>query len=271
VSFSLDGFQTRNYREITVNATERVTLNVTLNLAEVTTSVDVSAEAPLVQTETTALGRVIDERMIASLPLPTKNYTQLLALSPGAAASIADTAALGRGSINISSSGARVVANSFTLDGVDANNIHQNLASENTVGSNGAPVPSTEVIQEFKVQTSQYDAQSGRNGGASINVVTRSGTNQFRGAAYWNARRDAWNANTFFFNLTRTPRPVLRQNQGGATLGGPLRRDRTFFFLGYQGTRQVNGASLSTSQRSLILPQLSDVRTPQALGSIFGG
>lgn len=271
VSFSLDGFQTRNYREITVNATERVTLNVTLNLAEVTTSVDVSAEAPLVQTETTALGRVIDERMIASLPLPTKNYTQLLALSPGAAASIADTAALGRGSINISSSGARVVANSFTLDGVDANNIHQNLASENTVGSNGAPVPSTEVIQEFKVQTSQYDAQSGRNGGASINVVTRSGTNQFRGAAYWNARRDAWNANTFFFNLTRTPRPVLRQNQGGATLGGPLRRDRTFFFLGYQGTRQVNGASLSTSQRSLILPQLSDIRTPQALGSIFGG
>ena len=151
VTFALPGFQTVNSRDIIVNATERVTLNVTLQVASGGTTIDVSTGAQLVQADTTALGRVIDERLTVALPLPTKNYTQLLALSPGAAAPVSDTATLGRGSINISSSGGRLVANSFMLDGVDANNIHQNMAKENTVGSNGAPVPSTEVIQEFKV------------------------------------------------------------------------------------------------------------------------
>ena len=209
--------------------------------------------------------------MTVALPLPTKNYTQLLALTPGAVAPVSDTATLGRGSMNISSSGARFVANGFALDGVDANNIHQNLAKENTVGSNGAPVPSTEVIQEFKVQTSQYDAQSGRNAGSSVNVMTRSGTNEVRGVLFYYLRNDVLNANNFFLNKTGTPRPILRQNQWGATIGGPIKHDKTFFFLGYQGTRQTNGASASDSQRSLVLPQIPQTRTRQALGGLFGG
>src|SRR5262245_27668559 len=181
VTFALPGFQTVSSKNVIVNATERVTINITLPIAKAGTTIDVAAAAELVQSETTSLGRVVDERITVALPLPTKNYTQLLALTPGAVAPVSDTATLGRGSMNISSSGARFVANGFALDGVDANNIHQNLAKENGVGSNGAPVPSTEVIQEFKVQTSQYDAQSGRNAGSSVNVMTRSGTNQFRG------------------------------------------------------------------------------------------
>jgi outer membrane receptor protein involved in Fe transport len=173
--------------------------------------------------------------------------------------------------MNISSNGGRQVANTFLLDGVDANNIHSNTAEQNGVGSNGVPVPSTEVLQEFKVQTGQYDAQYGRNAGASINVVTKSGTNQFHGSLFEYFRNDVLNANNFFLNSTGTKRPVLRQNQFGATLGGPIQKDKTFFFFGYQGTRQINGASTSSSNASLVLPQIPQVRTRATLGAAFGG
>src|SRR5579884_3221110 len=198
VTFTLPGFRTIITRSIVVNATEKITLDGTMQVANLGTTVEVSSAAQLVQSETTTLGRVIDERMTTSLPLPTKNYTQLLALSAGASAPLADTAALGRGSMLISSNGGRQVSNTFLLDGVDANNIHSNAAEQNGVGSNGVPIPSTEALQEFKVQTGQYDAQYGRNAGASINVVTKSGTNNFHGALFEYLRNDIFNANNYF-------------------------------------------------------------------------
>lgn len=271
VTFALSGFRTVINREISVNATERVTLNATLQIADVGTTIEVSASAELVQAETTTLGRVIDQRLTTDLPLPTKNYTQLLALSTGTASNVADTADLGRGSQDISANGARTGSNTFLLDGVDANNIHTNSARNNTVGSNGVPVPSTEMIREFKVQTGQYDAQYGRNGGASINVVTRSGSNDLHLVLYHYFRNDVLNANSFFFNRTGTSRPVLRQNQYGGTLGGPIFKNKTFFFVGFQGTRQVNGASSTASTTSLALPNIPEVRNRATLGQIFGG
>lgn len=271
VTFTLPGFQTIVNRDIVVNATEKITLNGSLQVANVGTTVEVSATAQLVQAETTTLGRVIDERLTTALPLPTKNYTQLLALSTGTSADIADTAALGRGSVNISSNGGRFVANTFLLDGVDANNIHSNTAQNNTVGSNGVPVPSTEVLREFKVQSGQYDAQYGRNAGANINVVTKSGTNEIHGSVFEYFRNDILNANTFFLNRTGIRRPVLRQNQYGFTIGGPIRHDKTFYFFGFQGTRQINGAASSTSTASLVLPRIPLERTRSALGAAFGG
>jgi len=271
VTFTLPGFQTVVSKGVVVNATEKISVNATLQVASLGTIVEVSAAAQLIQSESTSLGRVIDEKMTTSLPLPTKNYTQLLALSTGASAGIADTSTLGRGSINISSNGGRQVANTFLLDGVDANNIHSDTAEQNGVGSNGVPVPSTEVLQEFKVQTGQYDAQYGRNAGASINVVTKSGTNQFHGSVFEYLRNDVLNANNFFLNATHARRPVLRQNQFGTTIGGPIRHDKTFFFIGYQGTRQINAASTSSSTASLVMPNIPQVRTPATLGATFGG
>jgi hypothetical protein len=271
VTFRLPGFQSVINRGVVVSATEKITVNGTLQVASVDTTVEVSSSAQLIQSETTTLGRTIDEKFTTALPLPTKNYTQLLALSTGASAPIADTAALGRGSMLISSNGGRQVSNTFLLDGVDANNIHSNAAEQNGVGSNGVPVPSTEALQEFKVQTGQYDAQYGRNAGASINVVTKSGTNQFHGALYEYLRNDIFNANNYFLNSTGTRRPEMRQNQFGATIGGPVQRDKTFFFVAYQGTRQINGASTSSSNASLILPNIPQDRTPATLGAIFGG
>lgn len=271
VTFTLPGFQTIVNRDIVVNATEKIALNGTLQVAAIGTTVEVSATAQLIQTETTTLGRVIDEKLTTALPLPTKNYTQLLALSTGTSADIADTAALGRGSVNISSNGGRFVANTFLLDGVDANNIHSNTAQNNTVGSNGVPIPSTEVLREFKVQSGQYDAQYGRNAGANINVVTKSGTNEIHGSVFEYFRNDVLNANNFFLNRTGRRRPVLRQNQYGFTIGGPIRRDKTFYFFGFQGTRQINGAAASTSTASLVLPRIPAERTRSTLGAAFAG
>ncbi len=157
VTFTLPGFQTIINRGVVVNATEKITVDGTLQVATVGTIVEVSATAQLIQSESTSLGRVIDERMTIALPLPTKNYTQLLTLSTGTSSNLADTSAPGRGSMNISSNGGRQVANTFLLDGVDANNIHSNTAEQNGVGSNGVPVPSTESLQEFKVQTGRAE------------------------------------------------------------------------------------------------------------------
>src|SRR5258708_35853669 len=123
---------------------------------------------------------------------------------------------------------------------------------------------------QFKVQTGLDDAEYGRQGGAVINVVTKSGDNQFHGSLYEFLRNDKLNANEFFRNRSGQPRGVLKQNQFGGGIGGRIIRDKLFFFFSHQGTRQVNGVS-ANSTRSSFLPPLTADRSPQALGRIFGG
>src|SRR6202011_3032134 len=199
-------------------------------------------------------------------PLSNRNFTQLLTLSPGTSGQLNDAAALGRGTQIISSGGARTTSNAIQIDGVDAMNIHTNSATDNGVGSNGIMVPSPEAIQEFKVQTSLYDTQSGRSGGANVALVTKSGTNEFHGSVFEFFRNDHLNANSFFFNSTGQPRAVLAQNQFGGTFGGPIRKNKTFYFLSYQGTRQRNGLSGSTS---LTLPAIPLDRSAASLARAF--
>src|SRR6185295_19676188 len=147
-------------------------------------------------------------------------------------------------------------------------NLHSNTSNENAFGSNGLVAPSPEAIQEFKVQTGLYDAQTGRSGGAAVVLVTRSGSPQFHGALFEFFRNDALNANSFFFNATGQDRPVLKQNQFGGNLGGPVLKNRTFFFFSYQGTRQRNGLSGSSS---LSLPLIPLDRSRASLGKAFAG
>src|SRR5688572_13007221 len=164
----------------------------------------------------------------------------MLALSPGAVAHLPDNTGVGRNTQTISVNGARVTQNNFEIDGVDVN----------TMGSSGAitlPVPAPESIEEFKVQTSLYDASFGRAGGANIQVVTRSGTNAFHGVVYEYFRHDALNANNPFLRAARIERPELRRHAFGGTVGGPVKKDQTFFFVSYQGTREANGASILNS------------------------
>ena len=173
---------------------------------------------PLLQTENTAQGRVIDGESIRDLPLATNNFTQLLALSPGASAPLNDATSLGRGTQNISSNGARTGSNAIYIDGVDALNVHVNSAANNSFASNGTVIPPTEAIQEFKVQTALFDALTGRSGGSNVAVITRSGAAKLHGSVYEFFRNDDMNANLWFFNYVGAQRPKLKQNQFGGTI-----------------------------------------------------
>jgi outer membrane receptor protein involved in Fe transport len=256
-------------RKVTLAVTERIAVDAVLQPSGTSERIEVSdTGAPMLQTESSATGRVVEGTAIRQLPLSSRNFTRLLSLSTGTSAALNDAGALGRGTQLISSSGARTTSNAITIDGVDAMNIHTNSASDNGVGSNGILTPSPEAIAEFKVQTSLYDAQSGRSGGANIVLVTRSGTNEFHGSAFEFFRNRDLNANSFFFKSTGSARPMLNQNQYGGTVGGPVKRDKTFFFLSYQGTRQINGLSASSSLR---LPAIPPDRSAASIGKAFAG
>lgn len=218
---------------------------------------------PLVQREGPQLGRVVDSRAVSELPLATRNFTQILGLSPGTSVDLPDNTAVGRNPQNVSVNGARTTQNSYQLNGVDGNNIRNN-------NFQGIALPAPETIQEFKVQTSLYDATFGRAGGGNIQAVTRSGGNNFHGAAYEYFRDDALNANNPFLKAAGVKRPLLNRNVLGALLGGPIKREKAFFFTSYQGTRERNGASVnSLSSSVLIAPGLTDDRSEQTLRRTF--
>src|SRR5688572_21437966 len=214
---------------------------------------------PLIQTDGPQLGRVVNSRAVSELPLATRNFTQILALSPGTSVSLPDNTGLGRNSQNVSVNGARVTQNDFEINGIDANNLATNAAAL-------VAVPAPESIQEFKVQTSLYAAAFGRGGGGNVQTLTKSGSNKFHGAAYEYFRHDALNANNPFLKAAGVARPTLRRNVFGGLLGGPIKVDRLFFFSSYQGTREHSGASPNSLTSSvLIAPGLTDDRSQQNL------
>ena len=260
-----DGFKSARLDAVTVRITETTHVNVSLQLSSAPgEAVSVTGEAPLVQTSAPTTGRVVDARLVSELPLATRNFTQILGLSPGAATYLPDNTSVGRNSQNISVNGARVTNNNFMINGVDAN----------SMGTNSAPslsVPAPESIEEFKVQTSLYDASYGRSGGGSIQAITKSGSNTFHGQAYEYFRNDVLNANNPFLKAAGVNRPELKRNVFGGTLGGPIKQDKLFFFGSYQGTRERNGASIinSLSSNVLIAPGLSNDRSEQNLLATF--
>src|SRR6266545_257733 len=168
-------------RRAVLGVTERIALDFVLQPSSVKEQVEISSASPLLQTESSALGRVVEGSAVKELPLSTRNFTQLLALSPGTSGPLNDAGSLGRGTQNISSGGARLGSNAVYIDGVDSINVHSNTSNENQFASNGLVAPSPEAIQEFKVQTGLYDAQSGRSGGASVALVTKSGSPEYHG------------------------------------------------------------------------------------------
>jgi hypothetical protein len=264
VSVTANGFKKFIADDVRVALTETTTLDPSLVVGAVSESVTVDAAPQLVQTEGPQLGRVVDSRTLSELPLATRNFTQILGLSPGAATYLPDNTAVGRNSQNISVNGGRVTNNNFQINGIDAN----------SMGTNSAPslaVPAPETIQEFKVQTSLYDATFGRSGGGNIQAVTKSGGNDFHGGGYGFFRNARFNANNPFLKRDGVARPVLTRNVFGGFLGGPIKQDKLFFFASYQGTRERNGASLinSVSSGVLIAPGLTDNRSEAALLATF--
>jgi Carboxypeptidase regulatory-like domain/TonB dependent receptor-like, beta-barrel len=265
VTVTASGFKKYISEDARVAITETTPINPVLEVGSVQETVTVDAAPPVVQAESAQLGRVVDTRAVAELPLATRNFTQILGLSPGAATYLPDNTAVGRNSQNISVNGGRVTNNNFQINGVDSN----------SMGTNSAPslsVPAPETIQEFKVQTSLYDATFGRSGGGNIQAVTKSGTNEFHGGAYIYLRNDALNANNPFLKAAGVARPVLRRNVFGGLIGGPIKKDKAFFFASYQGTRETNGASIINSLSSNILvdPLLTDDRSAARLQATYG-
>ena len=265
------GFAPVVVREVMIQITEM--RNVATQLAVKGVREEVVIQAPLIQTDNVALGRVIARETIETLPLVNRNYTQILGLTAGTNTDVVDATLLGAGSQEIRANGARSGDNNFMLNGVDANSHGSNMTEATNNSGGGLAIPAPDTIEEFKVQTSLYDAQYGGGGGANVLVETRSGTSQLHGNAYYFGRDEALNANNFFANATGVPKGDFRRHQPGGTLGGPLPwfTKGGFFFVSYQATRDANAASLASSVRSLSLPPIPLVRTPASLGQIFGG
>ena len=262
VSVTANGFKKAEIEPVRVVITETFRADFKLEVGTISEAV-ISASAPLTQTDGPQLGRVVDSRAVAELPLATRNFLQLLALSPGTFVDLPDNTALGRNSQNVSVNGARRTQNNFEINGVDANVLSQNNAS-------GVAVPAPETIQEFKVQTSLYDATFGRGAGGSVQAVTRSGTSEFHGSLYEYFRDDVFNANNPFLKAAGVQRPVLKRNVFGGLVGGPIKHDGLFFFGSYQGTRERNGASDNSLTSSILIAQgLTDDRSEQTLLATF--
>lgn len=267
---NVPGFTQKAPLPVDVVVTETTVAQIKLDLAPASSSaVQVVEKSDAVQTESITLGRAIDEHTITALPLANRNYSQILALSPGTVVELPNAGALGKNTQNISVNGAKTTANNFQFNGVDAVNLAENSASG--FGSNiGIAIPAPDVISEFKVQTGLYDASYGRSAGANVDMVSRSGSNRFHATLWEFFRNDALNANDFFLNRNDQPRPVLRQNQFGFAAGGPIRKDSTFIFGSYQGTLQKNGVA-SVSLQTAFLPTLGSDRSAQAIAQIYGG
>ncbi len=271
VGVTKDSFDAQNYPSIQVQADRTVTLNVALKPGQISTSVTVEG-SPLLNSTDTTNGYVLDSTQIEASPLGTGSFTQLAVLAPGVSADfLSDTGTnTGLGNQNIWANGQRLSSNSFTMNSILANNLF-NGASSSQVSANRAvlntgenflshggtiqtntsifdaigqalPSPPQETIQEIRVNTSMFDASQGTTAGAHIDVTTKSGTNQLHGSLYGTLGNAALNAAPYFFNQdTSIPAnqkvPDLHRSIYGATLGGPLIRNKLFLFGSYQGTR----------------------------------
>ena len=263
------GFGSQTLRAVRVIASETTSVEFRLKVGANSTRIIVEASPELIESQNSTLGRATDETTIVSLPLANRNFSQLLALSPGVVVGIPDAGAFGRNTQNVSVNGAKTTANNFQFDGIDANNLSENSAS-GFDPEVGIAIPAPDTIAEFKVQTGMYDAGYGRSSGANVDIASKTGTNELHGRLWEFFRNEALNANDFFLNRNGQSRPILRQNQFGGTIGGPIIRQRTFFFVAYQGSIQKNGQAPGALQ-STFLPQLTDDRSPRSLGQLFGG
>jgi len=249
------GFKAVEIPSASVNVTETEVLDRSLEVGGQAQTVTVEGEVVAIQTTSSTLGTVANGRTLTELPLNTRNYTNLLAMSGGVSADVENATLLGKGATRMAVNGGSTGQNTYLEDGIVVNNWSGfNSVTEGvTIGSFAMPNP--DAIAEFKIQTSTYDAGYGRNPGANVNVVTKSGTNNFHGSAFEFFRNSALNANDWFLNRTGTPKPVLNSNQYGGSVGGPIKKDKLFFFASYQESDQKSGLS-AFSESSTILPPI---------------
>jgi carboxypeptidase family protein/TonB-dependent receptor-like protein len=244
VDVELSGFK-KSSQVITLEVGQRARVDVELAVGSLAETVTVTETAQLLNTNDATLGAVIPQVQVANLPLAIRNWDDLLALVPGVQGDRyteqGGGTSFGRtGGINVH--GARALENNFLLDGVDNNSISENVQELTTQVSR----PSVDAIQEFKVVTSPYSAEYGRSPGAAVSVSTKSGTNAYHGTGYEYFRNDSMDSIDYFSQRAGASVPKNDQNQYGGNLGGPVVKDRAFFFTDYEGTRITRGVTRLT-------------------------
>ena len=249
------GFQQLQRSGVQLTAAATVEVNLELQVGSETQSVSVTASAPLLQSQSAAVSNLVGSQQIVELPLVSRDFTNLVVLSPGAHTGASGNLTEGgspyamRAGANYTVNGSIPQANSYLVDGIYNRNLWLNTL---------VMVPIVDSIQEYRVMTSNYGAEYGESAGAVTAVETKSGTNQFHGSAWEFLRNDKLNANTFFNNRQGVPRPPFRRNEFGATTGGPIIRNKTFFFVDYQGIRLAQPQTITTTiptiaQRNMVI------------------
>lgn len=246
LSVEAPGFEIFRQSGLILQVEQQMLVNVKMQVGQVTQRVTVTAAPPQVNTSSATLGKVVEERSIVNLPLNGRNFLQLGVLQPGVVPPVAGILSQGSGtnhtpggtSVDFVVNGLRPTSNNYLLDGV--NNV------EPFTGT-AMIVPSVDAIQEFRILTNMYSAEFGRGGGSIVTILTKSGTNAFHGSAYDFLRNDIFDARNIFAPSV----PKLTQNQFGGTVGGPVLKNRTFFFASYEGFRQRHGEPISTPVPSL--------------------
>jgi hypothetical protein len=244
VSVEASGFQTEERTGINLSVNQVVDINVPLQVGEATQKVEVNADATQLETDTAAVGQVISNRSVDNLPLNQRNVYSLMFLVPGVTGSVTYQ----YNSLNFSVDGGRPGTTNVLVDGIPA-------SPPLIVPIGGFAVfPSVDAVQEFKVQTTAYSAEFGRSGSGIVNVILKSGTNQFHGSGYDFVRNSALDSNTYFSNRSGTPLPSFERNQFGGSVTGPVwiprlynGKDKTFFLFSYEGLRQGTETEVTTT------------------------
>ena len=267
IAFELDGFKKLVRSGVNVEAAVTRSLPVTLEVGGVTEIVQVSADATLLTVTTAATSRRLSGQELEVVPTSTGSFTHLLSSEAGVSADLPPVLINGTGNISPSVNGTRTTSTSLFFNGIDATNLTSN---EGAMNDNIAPALDT--LEEVKLQTSMYDASTGRSGGGNFQLVTRSGTNSLRGTAHYAFQHEKLNSNDFFYEKDGIDKPRARRNEGGFTIGGPLRENRLFFFGGYQRTQAETGF-VPTASSITVLPQalqlIQGARTKENLLAAF--
>lgn len=230
LSVEAQGFHPETRPGIKLEVSQNVTVNFTLQVGSVSQTLEITGTAPLLSTQDAVTGQTIDRKFINDLPLITRSVTDLAYLTPGVTE--VDTTCEGCAANNFVSNGGRNATADMLLDGVTVTNFEQNSGIQVPTYT-----PSVDAVEEFTVQQTNFSAEYGFSGGTIVNMITRSGTNQFHGSLYEFFRNQKLDANNFFNNASGVPIAPLRNNNFGGTVGGPIKKDKIFFFFDYDGTR----------------------------------
>jgi len=280
-----DGFQTIVKPNVILHVQDIASLTLSMQPGSIIQSVTIEGGAPLIQKESATVGTLVDRQFVGDLPLNGRSFQSLIALTPGTVLTAATESSPGQFSVN----GQRANANYVTVDGVSANvgvadnaSLVQSGGSLPAFGASGGTnsLVSVDALQEFKILTSTYSPEFGRTPGGQVQIVTRSGTNQFSGTLFEYFRNDALDASDWFANSRGLPKPAIRQNDFGGVLGGPIVKNRAFFFFSYEGLRlrqplfritDVPSLSARQAAPAQIRPYLNAFPVPNGPERVVGG